>query len=107
MKGYAKVVIMGNLTADPEKRAINSESGEITKVEFTIAVNEREDEVQFLRCEAWGKLADIICMASKGEPVFVEGNVDQQTYQDKEGNNRTITKFRAREFRFLGGKKEE
>jgi single-strand DNA-binding protein len=108
MKGYGKALIMGNLTADPEKREINSSDGEpLSKVEFSVAVKEREeDEPQFLRCEAWNKLGDIVMMAKKGEPIFIEAKIDQHNYKDKEGNNRTITKYRAREFRFLGSKQQ-
>lgn len=109
MKGYAKANIMGNLTADPEVREITTGAGEkVNKVEFSIAVSGRhEDDVMFLRCEAWGKLGEIITMAKKGEPVFIEAQIDQHNYEDDAGNKRVITRYRAREFRFLGSKGQE
>lgn len=107
MRGVAKATIMGNLTGDPEVREFDTDNGPIKKAEFSVAVNKRDDKVLFARCEAWGKLAEIVVMAKKGEPVYVESEIEDHEYQDKNGVDRKITKYRAREFRFLGGKREE
>jgi single stranded DNA-binding protein len=110
MKGYSKAMIMGNLTADPESRVIKSQGEDIEKLEFAIAVNSKRGEgehTSFFRVEAWGKLAEVIKLATKGERVFVEATISQHSYEDDTGKNRSVTRFTAREFRFLGGNKQE
>lgn len=99
----ALVTIAGNLTADPVLRSANG----YPVVDFTVAhtarrlnrqTNEWENDgdTLFLRCSAWRELAENVAGSlRKGAAVFVEGNLEQRTYQDKEGVSRTVVECRA------------
>ena len=108
MRGLSIATLAGNLTGDPEVRDIEINGETIQKAEFSIAVNPKKDgPAYFFRCEAWRGLAKVVAMAKRGEPVLITANINQQSYQDKEGQNREAIKFQVDEFRFLGGKREE
>jgi single-strand DNA-binding protein len=88
-----KVMLVGNLTRDPETRHIPSGAA-VTK--FAIALNRRrgkdqEPEVTFIDCEAWEKTAEFIGQwFKKGKPIYVEGRLKMDRWQDRETNqNRT------------------
>jgi single stranded DNA-binding protein len=105
MRGLAKSTLTGNLTGDPEIREVSAKGETIKKAEFSIAVNtKKEGDAFFFRCEAWRGLADVACMAKKGEAVLVTCDIIQNTWQDKEGKNRRDDRHRVDEFRFLGTK---
>lgn len=100
----ALVTIAGNLTADPELRY--TQNG-IPVADFTVAhtarrlnrqTNEWEDagDTLFLRCSAWRELAENVAGSlRKGAAVFVEGNLEQRSYEDREGVTRTVIECRA------------
>ena len=84
-----KTQIIGNLTADPVRRATPSGKQVAT---FTVAVNERhgdKDEATFYNCSAWERRADPICkVLHKGDKVYVEGKVRARAYTAKDGEQR-------------------
>lgn len=97
MAGETQICVVGNLTADPELRY--TQNG-LPVASFTIAstprsfdrqANEWKDgEALFLRCSAWRQLGEHIAASlTKGMRVIAQGNLKQNSYQDKEGNNRT------------------
>lgn len=104
------VLCAGNLTRDPEMRALPSTS----VVSFTLAMNrkwtdksgEKKEEVTFIDCEAWGKTAELVDQyCSKGKNVLVEGRLKQDTWDDKEtGKRQSKIKIVADRVHFLGGK---
>lgn len=87
---YQKIIIRGNLGADPELR--NTPSGN-NVVNFSVAVGEKwtdkatntvKDHTEWFRCVAFGKTADVIAQYfSKGSGILVEGKLRTQKYQDK------------------------
>jgi single-strand DNA-binding protein len=94
------VTITGNLTGDPELKVFESGS----KVSFGVAVNyywndqkgERQEKTSFFNVVAWKQLADDAAeVLSKGMRVIVTGRLEQRSYQDKEGNNRTVVEITA------------
>ena len=90
MKGFNKVILMGNLTRDPETRT--TPSGQ-TVTQFGLAVNrtwkgadgQQQEAVSFIDCVAWGKVGEIIAQyLGKGRAILVSGRLDQRSWEDKE-----------------------
>jgi single-strand DNA-binding protein len=109
MANYNKVMLMGNLTRDPQLSYLPSQT---PVVDFGIAVNrkwtskegESKEEVCFIDCRAFGKPAETLNKyMKKGRPLFVEGRLvlDQWTAQD--GSKRSKHRIHVDTFQFLGG----
>jgi single-strand DNA-binding protein len=110
MKSVNKVILVGNLAADPEIRY----TGTGTAVaHFRIATNEswsgkdgnKEERTEWHRVVAWGKLGEICGeYLSKGRQVFIEGKLRTNAWETKEGEKRYSTEIHATDVVFLGGK---
>lgn len=105
-----KVLIIGNLTRDPEGRATQ---GGTNIANFSMAVNEprsanseKEPEVSYIDCVAFGKTADLIMKhVTKGSPVLVEGRLRQNRWE-QEGQKRSKIEIIVFNIQFLGRKKD-
>ncbi|MEE9312387.1 MAG: single-stranded DNA-binding protein [Planctomycetota bacterium] len=105
MASFNKVIIMGNLTRDPEVRTIPSG---MTVCEITLAVNEKykdKETVSFVDVTVWGKQAETLARwKKKGEPLLVEGKLRQESWTDKQtGQKRSKMKVVCERFTFVGG----
>ena len=108
MAGVNKVILIGNLGADPEIRTL--ENG--TKVaRIRIATSESYTNKEGMRVEntewhsitLWRQLADITeKYLSKGKQVYVEGKLQTRSWKDKEGNDRYTTEIVADKMQMLG-----
>ena len=103
-----KLVITGNLTKDPEKRA--TQAGKLIAA-FTVAVNEGRGEnktTTFFNCTAWEKTAEaVLKFLKKGAKVAVVGPVSARAYNPNTGGDpRAVLEVNAREVEFLSGKEE-
>ena len=108
-RGFSKVIIVGNITRDPELRS--TPSG--TQVcGFSVAVNrnyrdgsgEQKENVSFFDCSAWGKSGEIIAQyAKKGSGILVSGRLEQRSWEDKEGHKRSRVEIVVEDFNFIGG----
>lgn len=106
--GYNKVLLMGNLTRDVELRHT---SGNQAVANIGLAVSRRyrgsdgemKEETTFVDCEAWGKTAETMSKyLQKGRPVFIEGRLKLDTWQDKnDGSNRSKMRVVIENFRFI------
>ncbi len=113
MRGFSKAIITGNLTRDPELR--NTPSG-ASVCSFTVAVNrtyrdasgEQKEDVSFIDCSAWGKLAEMINQyAKKGTGVLVSGRLDQRSWEDKTtGQKRSRVEIVVEDFNFTGAPRD-
>lgn len=110
---FNKVLLMGNLTRDPEIRYVPSGAA-VTN--FTVAVNrsykdttgEKKEEVSFVRVVVWGKMAEICGeYLSKGRPVFVEGRLKSRTWEGQDGQKKSALDVIANNVQFLGAKGEK
>ena len=109
MASLNRVMLIGNLTRDPELRYIPSGSA-VTS--FTIAMNrvyklqtgEKKEEVSFVRVVVWGRLAEVCNdYLKKGRPVFVEGRLQSRSWDDKNsGEKRSTLEVIAQNIQFLG-----
>ena len=108
---YNKVLLMGNLTRDPE---VKHTAGNRAVVNFGLAVNrryktaegERREEVTFVDCEAWSYTAENIGKYfSKGSPIFVEGRLKLDTWEDRnDGSKRSKLRVVVENFQFIDRK---
>ena len=107
MPSYNKVLLMGNLTRDPQ---LKQTPNNMSVVEIGLACNRKfkgkdgdmREEVTFVDCEAWGRTAETIAKyLSKGRPVFVEGRLKLDQWQDKDGNNRSKLRVVIESFQFI------
>ena len=99
------ITVVGNLTADPELRFTNSG---IPVASFTVASTPRtfdrqsgewkDGEALFLRCSIWRDAAENVAESlAKGTRVIVQGRLQQRSYTDREGNNRTSIELQVDE----------
>ncbi len=112
MANYNKVVLVGNLTRDPQYKVLPSSQTPVA--DFGLAVNhkyttksgETRDEVLFIDCTAFGKQADTINKwCRKGKPLLVEGRLRLETWEDKQGGGkRSKHSVIIENFQFLGGR---
>ena len=107
MANFNKVLLVGNLTRDPELKHTPSNQavaqiGLAVNRQFNTKDGEKREETTFVDCEAWGRTADL----AKGRPVLVEGRLKLDQWQDKDGNNRSKLKVVIENFQFLGGRGE-
>lgn len=109
MASFNKVYLMGNLTRDPELR-YTPKGMAVSK--FSIAVNrkyttesgEAREEVTYVEIDAWGKQAEVISQyCKKGRPLFVEGRLKLEQWDDKAtGAKRSAIKVVLEGFQFIG-----
>ena len=105
-----KVQIAGNLTRDPELRYTPNNTAVCS---FSIATNrkwksaagEQQEEVTFIDCDAWGKTAEVINEhLRKGRPIFIEGRLKLDQWDDKDGGKRSKMKVVVDSFQFIDSK---
>lgn len=110
MAGVNKVILIGNLGADPEIRHLDGGS---TIARFNIATTEaynnksgeRVEQTEWHRIEMWDNLAKIAEQyLKKGSQVYVEGKLRTEAWKDKEGADRTTLRIRVTNMTLLGGR---
>ena len=108
MRGFNKVVLMGNLTRDPELRTTPNGSNVCS---FSLAVNrtwrnasgEQQEAVDYIDCNIWGKPAEIINQyMKKGSGILVSGRLQQRSWE-QEGQKRSKVEVVVEDFNFVGG----
>ena len=109
MASYNKVILMGNLTRDPEVKFLSSGTA---VANFGLAMNEsytdqqtgeRKDVPCFVDIEAWGRQAEIVGeYFSKGRPILIEGSLRYDSWEAEDGTKRNRLKVRLQRFQFVG-----
>jgi single-strand DNA-binding protein len=110
-RGVNKVILVGNLGADPETRAMPSGS---TVANLRIATSEswrdktsgeQQERTEWHRVALFGRLAEIASeYLRKGSQVYIEGSLRTRKWQDKQGNERFSTEIVGNELQMLGGR---
>lgn len=104
MASFNKVILIGNLTSDPELK--QSGSG-VSVCSFNIAVNRKYNKdgnnaVDFITIVAWRSQAEFVCKYfKKGKPILVCGQLQTRSWADKQGNKRISTEVVADEVSFV------
>ena len=113
MASLNKVLLIGNLTRDPELRYIPSGTavanfGLATNRVYTTQDGERKEEVCFVDIVVWGKTAENCAnYLSKGRPVFIEGRLQFDSWETEDGQKRSKLRVVADRVQFLGGARAE
>lgn len=107
-KGFNKVILLGNLTRDPELRT--TPNGQ-TVCSFSLAINrtwrnaegEQQEAVDYIDCNAWGKAAEIINQyMQKGRALLVSGRLQQRSWE-QDGQKRSKVEVVVEDFNFISG----
>ena len=105
---FNKVILIGNLTADPE---LKQTQGGVSVSSFNIAVNRRfkgengQQDVDFISIVAWRQQAEFVCKYfKKGQSILICGQIQTRSYTDKQNNKRTAVEVVADEVSFVGNK---
>ena len=110
MANYNKVLLIGNLTRDPQLRYTPNERA---VCEFGMAVNRKwksqsgqdGEEVLYVEVVAWGRQAETLDKyMKKGRPIFVEGRLTLDQWESKQGEKRSKIRVTLENFQFLGGR---
>jgi single-strand DNA-binding protein len=104
---FNKVILMGNLTRDPEMRATQNGTA---LCKFSIAVNRRfskQNETDFFNVTAWGQTAEFVGKwFSKGRMILVEGRIENDNYTDNNGVKHYSMNIIAENVSFCGSKSD-
>jgi single-strand DNA-binding protein len=110
-RGVNKVILIGNLGADPETRAMPS-GATVANLRIATTENwkdrttgENQERTEWHRVALFGKLAEIAGeYLKKGSQVYIEGSLRTRKWQDKQGNERYSTEIVGNEMQMLGGR---
>ena len=112
MASYNKVILMGNVTRDPELRRLDSGT---SVCDIGVAVNEvwkdkdgnQREQTTFVDVVAWARQAETCAeYLRKGSPVLIDGRLQLDEWE-KDGEKRSKLRVRADRVQFLGGKQSE
>lgn len=104
-----KVMLLGNLAAEPEYKILNNSTAVAT---VSMATNESykdaqgntQDKTEWHKLVFWSKLADVVHQyLHKGSQVYVEGKLRTRDYTDQNGQKRYVTEIQVTELIMLGG----
>lgn len=111
MASFNQVILLGNLTRDPQLKYLPSQT---PVAEFGIACNrkfktqsgEDKEEVTFVDCSAFGKTGELINQYfTKGKPIFIQGRLKYDSWEDKQGGGkRSKMSVIVENFQFIGGR---
>jgi len=111
MASFNKVILLGNLTRDPEVRYTPKGSavcdlGVAVNRQYTLDSGEKREEVTFVDVVLWSRLAEIAGeYLKKGRPVFIEGRLQMDTWDDKQtGQKRSKLRVIGETMQLLGGR---
>lgn len=109
-EGLNRVMLIGNLGADPELRYTQGNQPVLslrlaTTESFNNRAGERQERTEWHAVTLWGKRAEALSkFLSKGERIFVEGRIQYRQWEDRDGNKRWSTDIVATNIILLGGR---
>lgn len=110
MASHNRVILLGNLTRDPEIRYLQSGTA---VSDIGIAVNDRRknasgewiEEVTFVDVTLWGRTAEVAGeYLSKGSPIFIEGRLKLDSWETQDGQKRSKLKVVAERMQLIGSR---
>ncbi|HEY4211389.1 MAG TPA: single-stranded DNA-binding protein [Steroidobacteraceae bacterium] len=110
-RGVNKVILIGNLGADPETRAMPS-GASVANLRIATSeswrdkqTGEQQERTEWHRVALFGRLAEIATeYLKKGSQVYIEGSLRTRKWQDKQGQERYSTEIVGNELQMLGGR---
>jgi single-strand DNA-binding protein len=112
MSGVNKVILIGNLGANPELRYTQGQQAVAnlriaTTEKWTDKSGQKQEATEWHRVVVWGKQAEICGQyLTKGRQVYIEGSIRTRQWQDQQGQKRFTTEVVARNVQMLGGRGE-
>ncbi|HEY3215615.1 MAG TPA: single-stranded DNA-binding protein [Candidatus Eisenbacteria bacterium] len=112
MSGVNKVILIGNLGANPELRYTQGQQAVAnlrlaTTERWTDKSGQKQEATEWHRVVVWGRQAEIAGQyLSKGRQIYVEGSIRTRQWQDQQGQKRYTTEIVARNIQMLGGRGE-
>ena len=109
MAGFNKILLMGNLTRDPQltytpTQTAVADFGLATNRRWTSKDGEQREETCFVDCRAFGRMAENINKyLTKGRPVFIEGRLSFESWTAQDGSKRSRHRVTVENFQFLPG----
>ena len=111
MASFNKVILLGNLTRDPEVRytpkgSAVTDLGIAVNRQYTLENGEKREEVTFVDVTFWGRTAEVAGeYLKKGRPIFIEGRLQMDTWDDKQtGQKRTRLRVVGESMQLLGSR---
>jgi single-strand DNA-binding protein len=111
MASFNQVILLGNLTRDPQLKYLPSQTavaefGIACNRKFKTATGEEREEVAFVDCAAFGKTGELIHQyLTKGKPIFIQGRLKYDSWEDKQGGGkRSRLTVVVEVFQFVGGR---
>lgn len=111
MSGFNRVILMGNLTRDPEVKYLTSGT---PVAKFGLAINEpytdrntgeKKENVCFVDVEAWDRIAEIASeYLKKGSPTFIEGSIKYDSWETETGEKRNKLSVRAQRLKLISNR---
>lgn len=107
-----KVLLIGNLTRDPELRYTPSGAavcsfGIATNRSYTASDGNKKEETEFIRIVSWNKLAELCSqLLTKGRKVYVEGRLQTRSWETPDGQNKQTTEVVIDDMRILDSRRE-
>lgn len=106
MSSVNKAILLGRVGQDPESKKV----GEHTLSTFSLATSEKykdKETTEWHNVKVWGKLADVANQyIKKGDLLYVEGKIETEKWETKEGEKRSRSTIKATNFTMLGGNKQ-
>ena len=98
-----RMILQGRLVNSPEMRRTNNGTAVCSfRVAWSETIKDRETKL-FLNCVAWQSTAELICKYwYKGKEILLEGKLSTREYQDKNGNDRSVTEMTVDRVHFCG-----
>jgi single-strand DNA-binding protein len=111
MASFNKVILIGNLTREPELKFLPKGTA-ICNISMAVnrrwknEVGEEKEDVYFADCKSFGKQAEVLAQyVKKGHPLMIEGRLSREEWEDKQtGAKRNATRIIIEQFQFLRGK---
>ncbi|MCP4674708.1 MAG: single-stranded DNA-binding protein [Deltaproteobacteria bacterium] len=109
-EGVNKAILVGNLGKDPD---LSYTQNGVARCRFSLATSEsytnnsgdRQERTEWHNIVVWGKLAETVAkFLQKGRQCYLEGRIQNRSYDDKEGIKRYISEINANRVTFLGGR---
>jgi len=108
MANFNRVILIGNLTRDPQLRYTPSQMavcdfGVATNRQWTSKDGQKREDTCFVNCTAWGRQAEVIQKyLNKGAPIFIEGRLTYSQWEGPDGKKRSKLEVTVERFQFLG-----
>ncbi len=112
MAAFNKVILIGNLTRDPDLRVTNTglsicKLGLAVNRNYTTKEGDSKDETTYVDIDAFGKQAEILSKyMQKGKPLMIEGRLKLDQWESSDGQKRSKLGVILENFQFIGGREE-